>query len=231
MARWSIGRAPDALGDPGEPIVAELFSAERLEQHAESLAAAQTVTDEPGRGRPILPRLADNGHFLLEAYRTLAGSIRDERSITPAAEWLVDNFHIVEEQVREIRDDLPDTYYRELPKLADGPLAGYPRVIGLAWAYVAHTDSRFDPETLRRMVAAYQRVERDQPAHRPRREPAALDRADRPEPVGPRDGRPPGRPPARPRRPGTRRQGVGAAAAQRRPAPDRGPRAALPAAP
>ena len=159
MARWSIGRAPDALGDPGEPIVAELFSAERLEQHAESLAAAQTVTDEPGRGRPILPRLADNGHFLLEAYRTLAGSIRDERSITPAAEWLVDNFHIVEEQVREIRDDLPDTYYRELPKLADGPLAGYPRVIGLAWAYVAHTDSRFDPETLRRMVAAYQRVE------------------------------------------------------------------------
>ena len=159
MPRWPIRKPPDALGDPGEPIVAELFSAERLEQHAESLAAAQTVTDEPSRGRPIRPRLADNGRFLLDAYRTLAGSIREERSITPAAEWLVDNFHIVEEQVREIRDDLPDNYYRELPKLADGPLGGYPRVIGLAWAYVAHTDSRFDPETLRRMVAAYQRVE------------------------------------------------------------------------
>ena len=159
MARWSIGKPPDALGDPEEPIVAELFSAERLEQHAESLAAAQTVTDEPGQGRPILPRLADNGRFLLESYRTLAVSIREERTITPAAEWLVDNFHIVEEQLREIRDDLPDTYYRELPKLADGHLAGYPRVLGLAWAYVAHTDSRFDPETLRRMVVAYQRVE------------------------------------------------------------------------
>jgi cyclic beta-1,2-glucan synthetase len=157
--RWPASRPTDALGDPTEPIVAELFSVERLEQHAESLAAAQTVTDEPGRGHPILPRLADNGRFLLEAYRTLAGSIRDERSITPAAEWLVDNFHIVEEQVREIRDDLPNTYYRELPKLAEGPLAGYPRVVGLAWAYVAHTDSRFDAETLRRMVAAYQRVE------------------------------------------------------------------------
>ena len=159
MARWSISKPPDPLGDPEEPIVAELFSVERLEQHAESLAAAQTVTDDPGHGRPILPRLADNGHFLLETYRTLAGSIREERSITPAAEWLVDNFHIVEEQVREIRDDLPDTYYRELPKLAAGPLAGYPRVMGLAWAYVAHTDSRFDAETLRRMVSAYQRVE------------------------------------------------------------------------
>ena len=86
-------------------------------------------------------------------------AIKDERSITPAAEWLVDNFHIVDEQLREIRDDLPPDYYRELPKLAEGHLAGYPRVIGMAWAYIAHTDSRFDPESLRRMVRAYQEVE------------------------------------------------------------------------
>ncbi|MEO8470010.1 MAG: glucoamylase family protein, partial [Chloroflexota bacterium] len=58
-----------------------------------------------------------------------------------------------------IRDDLPPDYYRELPKLAAGHLAGYPRVLGLAWAYIAHTDSRFDPESLRRMVRAYQEVE------------------------------------------------------------------------
>ena len=89
----------------------------------------------------------------------LAQAIEEERAITPAAEWLVDNFTIVDEQVREIRDDLPADYYRELPKLAEGHLAGYPRVLGLAWAYVAHTDSRFDPETLRRMVRAYQQVE------------------------------------------------------------------------
>ena len=89
----------------------------------------------------------------------LARAIKEERSITPAAEWLVDNFHIVEEHLREIRDDLPADYYRELPKLADGPLEGYPRVLGLAWAYVAHTDSRFDPESLRRLVVAYQRVQ------------------------------------------------------------------------
>ena len=80
-------------------------------------------------------------------------------SITPAAEWLVDNFHIVDEQLREIQDDLPPGFYRELPQLAAGPLQGYPRVFGLAWAFVAHTDSRFDPETLRRFVRAYQRVQ------------------------------------------------------------------------
>jgi cyclic beta-1,2-glucan synthetase len=142
-----------------EPILAELFSVERLEQHAQTLAAAQTVTDAPRRGRAVGPRIAENGRVLLESYRVLARAITDERSITPAAEWLVDNFHIVDEQLREIRDDLPPGYYRELPKLAEGHLAGYPRVLGLAWAYIAHTDSRFDPESLRRMVRAYQGVE------------------------------------------------------------------------
>ncbi|MGZ6312038.1 MAG: GH36-type glycosyl hydrolase domain-containing protein [Candidatus Limnocylindrales bacterium] len=142
-----------------EPILAELFSVERLEQHAQTLAAAQTVTDAPRRGHAVRPRIAENGRVLLESYRVLARAIKEERPITPAAEWLVDNFHIVDEQLREIRDDLPPDYYRELPKLADGHLAGYPRVLGLAWAYIAHTDSRFEPESLRRMVHAYQGVE------------------------------------------------------------------------
>ena len=132
---------------------------ERLEQHARTLAAAQTVTAVPGRGRAVQPRIAENARVLVESYRVLARAIRDERSVTPAVEWLVDNFPIVDEQLREIRDDLPPDYYGQLPKLASGPLAGYPRVLGLAWAYIAHTDSRFDPESLQRMVRAYQEVE------------------------------------------------------------------------
>ncbi len=97
--------------------------------------------------------------MLRESYHVIATAIREERAITPAAEWLVDNFHVVDEQLREIRDDLPPGFYRELPKLTEGPLVGYPRVYGLAWAFVAHTDSRFDPEMLRRFVRAYQRVQ------------------------------------------------------------------------
>ncbi|MFZ1061690.1 MAG: glycosyl transferase, partial [Candidatus Rokuibacteriota bacterium] len=141
------------------PIRAEVFGIERLEQHAESLAAAQRVMRHSGRGRRLLPRVEDNGRVLRESYRVIANAIREERAITPAAEWLVDNFHVVDEQLREIRDDLPPGFYRELPKLAEGPLAGYPRVYGIAWAFVAHTDSRFDPDTLRRFVHAYQRVQ------------------------------------------------------------------------
>ncbi|MFI5394795.1 MAG: GH36-type glycosyl hydrolase domain-containing protein [Candidatus Binatia bacterium] len=145
--------------DPEEPIRSELFSIERLEQHGESLAAAQRITPRPGPGRPLATRLRDNGRVLLAAYRAIAAAIREERAITPAAEWLVDNFHVVEEQIREVQDDLPRGFYRQLPKLAEGPLAGYPRVFGLAWAFVAHTDSLFDPQALCRFVRAYQRVQ------------------------------------------------------------------------
>src|SRR6202790_1534158 len=151
--------SPPVFSDMANPIRAELFSVERLEQHAESLAAAQTITLDPARGRPLLPRVLENGRLLLEYYQATARSIQREQMITPAAEWLVDNFYIVEEQLREIRDDLPPGYYHKLPKLASGHLEGYPRVFGVAWAYIAHTDSRFDPELLRRFVNAYQRLQ------------------------------------------------------------------------
>ena len=141
-----------------EAIRDELFSAERLEQHAETLAAAQSVSSQPERGRPLAPRVRDNDEALLKAYRSIASAVQDKRPITYAAEWLIDNFHIAEDQIREIRTDLPSSYYRQLPKLAEGPFEGYPRIFEVAWAFVAHTDSRFEADMLRRFVLAYQRV-------------------------------------------------------------------------
>ena len=145
--------------DSDEILRSELFSIERLEQHAESLAAAQQVTSRRTARRTLGARLRDNESVLLAAYRAIAAAAGEGRAISPAAEWLLDNYHLVEEQIREIREDLPPSFYRLLPKLANGPLTGYPRVLGVAWAFVAHTDSRFDPETLRCFVRAYQRVQ------------------------------------------------------------------------
>lgn len=142
-----------------EPIRAEIFGIERLEQHAESLAAAQRATETPSKGRDLLARVDDNARVLVAAYRDIAETVRESREITPAAEWLLDNFHVVDEQIRDIRDHLPGGYYRLLPKIAEGHLAGHPRVYGLAWAYVAHTDSRFELDTLQRFVRAYERVQ------------------------------------------------------------------------
>ena len=137
----------------------EIFGVERLERHAESLAAAQQVTTRPPLVRPLQARLSDNAAALLAAYRICASDLESGRGVVPAAEWLLDNYHLVEEQIREIRTDLPPGYYRQLPKLAGGPFVGYPRVFGLAWAFVAHTDSHIDPERLSRFIAAYQRVQ------------------------------------------------------------------------
>ncbi|MBB3971862.1 GH36-type glycosyl hydrolase domain-containing protein [Hansschlegelia beijingensis] len=153
------GRSSSAPWDSAAPVRDELFGVERLEQHAESLAAAQSVTDRPLFVRSLRVRLNDNAARLLAAYKASAAELESGGGVTPAAEWLLDNYHLVEDQVREIREDLPPGYYRQLPKLSGGPFRGYPRVFGLAWAYVAHTDSHFDPEILKRFVAAYQGVQ------------------------------------------------------------------------
>jgi cyclic beta-1,2-glucan synthetase len=143
-------------GDDNEkPFQAEFFSVERLEQYAQTLAAEHKTVTRKGRAQ-LLPRLEDNGRKLEAVYKSLVEAIRNGRAISPAAEWLVDNYHIVEEQLREIRQDLPKSYYHELPKLAAGELAGYPRIYAVALALIAHTDSRLDTNTLRRFIIAYQ---------------------------------------------------------------------------
>lgn len=147
-----------SLGADEDPFSGELLSLERLEERAEKLAATDRTFVGSGRRQSLLARLSDNETKLNFAYRTLSGAVRRERTISPAAEWLVDNFHIVEEQLREIREDLPVGYYRLLPKLAAGELSEYPRIYGLAIALISHTDCRLDLEILKRFVRAYQRV-------------------------------------------------------------------------
>ena len=142
-----------------EPIRAELFSQERLEQHARSLAADQEVTTWPEKGASLARRVHNNRNILKSALKAIAQAETTQRAITPAAEWMLDNFHVVEEQIADIHHHLPEHYYRELPKLAGGPLHGYPRVYGISWAYVAHTDSRFSADAFAGFVSAYQRTE------------------------------------------------------------------------
>src|SRR5262245_22566893 len=139
------------------PLRAEIFSVERLEQYAQTLAHEHKIVLRKGRPQ-LLPRLEDNARKLESAYRSLVDAISEGSAISPAGEWLVDNYHIVEEQLREIRHDLPEGYYQELPKLAEGPLEDFPRIYAVALAIIAHTDSRLDTNTLRRFISSYQTV-------------------------------------------------------------------------
>lgn len=151
-------RAPPFWKDKA-PVRGELFGSERLEQHAKSLALAQPVASRPVPVPSLHRRLDANAGVLLLAYRASATELEAGRRGVPAAEWLLDNYHLIEKQIREIRAALPSNYYRQLPKLATGPFAGYPRIFGMAWAFVAHTDSHLDTDILRRFIVSYQQVQ------------------------------------------------------------------------
>ena len=129
-------------------------------RHARTLAGWHDVTHARGRGGDrLLARLADNEDVLREAYALLTEAVTRGRQITPAAEWLIDNFHLVEQQVNTARQHLPASYQRELPRLTNAALPGTPRVYELAFELISHAHGQVDAETLRAFVAAYQEVD------------------------------------------------------------------------
>ena len=94
-----------------------------------------------------MPRLDENQDVLIETYDLVTAAAEQNHRIEPAAEWLLDNFYLVEEQIRSIRRLLPPSYSRELPRLASGAASGYPRVYGIALELIAHVDGRVEPHT------------------------------------------------------------------------------------
>ena len=138
------------------PLRSELFSVPQLEQHAEALAEWHQIDPEHGPDR-LLARLTANEQVLLEAYKLVTETNARHRHLSPASEWLLDNFYLIEEQIRTARRHLPKRYSRGLPRLLNGPSAGYPCVYDLALELISHVDGRIDHDILRSFVAAYQK--------------------------------------------------------------------------
>ncbi len=149
------GHAESAADE--QPLRAELYSVDQLERHAKGLAGWHQLA----RGRApdkLIPRLDENEHVLLESYDLITSAVAKNRRIAPAAEWLLDNFYLIEEQIRISRRHLPRSYSRELPRLANGPAAGYPRVYGIALELISHVDGRVDEVSLSGFIASYQTI-------------------------------------------------------------------------
>jgi cyclic beta-1,2-glucan synthetase len=139
------------------PLRAELFSGEQLRRHAVALAGQHQLDPKPGRNRLLL-RLADNEQVLVQAYDLVTGAEAEGRRIAPAGEWLLDNFYLIEQQIRLTRLHLPRTYSRELPRLLTGEAAGFPRVYDIALELISHVDGRVDAENIIHFITAYQSV-------------------------------------------------------------------------
>ncbi|MHB8882429.1 MAG: GH36-type glycosyl hydrolase domain-containing protein [Thermodesulfovibrionales bacterium] len=139
------------------PLRSELFSSDQMEQHGKTLAGLHRLS--PGTAPDqLLARLAENEGILTGTRTLLMEAVTTERRITPAGEWLLDNFYLIEEQIRTARRHLPKGYSRELPRLLEGLSAGIPRVYDIALETISHGDGRVDPENLSSFVAAYQTV-------------------------------------------------------------------------
>jgi cyclic beta-1,2-glucan synthetase len=168
MARADLLRlvpdAPPALcdildgsrGPVPPPIRSEIFGPQRFAQHGRSLGETHRAARSGPRDATFFPRLRNNIRTLREAHRYIGVQASSGYDISPAAEWLLDNFHLIEAQLKEIHEGLPRSYFRALPRLLDEPLAGLPRVYGVAWAFVAHTDGAFDEDLLAHFLGAYQ---------------------------------------------------------------------------
>src|SRR5580765_4718475 len=143
-----------------KPFRDELLSIERLEERALALAASFTIDPSPQRRGPrkIFPRFHDNARALRGAYRTLAEDVRTGQSVTGAAEWLLDNFHLITSEIRDIHRNLPGNYYSQLPTLASREHAGQTRIYAMAVELLRHSDSRIDRQQLLVFVNSYQRV-------------------------------------------------------------------------
>jgi cyclic beta-1,2-glucan synthetase len=145
---------PRALAEGG----LELLGIELLEEHARRLAALLSLARRRrGSGRAHLRRLKEDAHALREVYTALAHDARRE-SVSPAAEWLLDNFHIISAATRDIHRDLPPSFFRRLPTIATDEFAGLPRVYALALELIRCSAGSLDAQRLHRCVTAFQSV-------------------------------------------------------------------------
>lgn len=139
------------------PLRAELLSAAQMEQHGKLLAQSHEIRHVPAPDR-LLKRLAENEAALISTCDLLVAATLANRRVGPSGEWLLDNFYLLEEQIRTAKRHLPEGYSTQLPQLLNGPSAGRPRVYDIALAAIAHGDGRVDRESLTRFIAAYQTV-------------------------------------------------------------------------
>lgn len=139
------------------PVRSVMFGRARFEQHGQSLAATHEVVPGHQTG-DFFPRVSSNITVLRQARAVLERHMLEGQHLGPAAHWLLDNAALLDEQLSLIRQGLSAGFYRRLPRLRDEPLSGLPRIYGVAWAWVAHTDSGMDETLMTAYLAAYQSV-------------------------------------------------------------------------
>ena len=140
------------MGSRGEKSV----STDPLEQLAHRLAGQYTIGEFPS-GRPLLlDKLLQDEKRIIAAYRQFSGAAQADIPLPYAAEWLLDNFFVVQQTIRQVRQDLPDGYYHELPKLTHPAWVNLPRSYAIASELIGCCSHQLDSEQTVHFLQAFQ---------------------------------------------------------------------------
>ncbi len=129
---------------------------EELKNHAEELGKIHIVSKKPMSIKPLVSRLNSNYKIISSIYQYLSKEDKRKKELSPASEWLLDNFYKIEEQVKVIRQELSREKFLKLSVLKNGYLKGYPRAYSIALELISHTDGRLDEDLLIDFVKSYQ---------------------------------------------------------------------------
>ncbi|WP_343551200.1 glucoamylase family protein [Pantoea sp.] len=124
-----------------------------MTNYAEQLAKTHHLSTEK-KTYKLLQRLAENERTLILSAEILSSG--DKRNLTPAGEWLLDNFYIIEEQIRLVRQLLPTKFGQGLPVLATTD--HHLRIQAIADEMISHSDGRLESSVLTAFITAYQNV-------------------------------------------------------------------------
>ena len=129
-----------------------------LENLAHQLAKSHTIARYPRCRIKLTDHLRIQENLLSKAYRHFVESSELRTSISYSGEWLLDNYYVVQQAIRQIREDMPSGYYRQLPKLSSSSLAGYPRIFDLAREVISYSKFHLNLDQITRFIHAYQHV-------------------------------------------------------------------------
>ncbi len=127
-----------------------------LVRHAGNLAKSQETVKQKNAVKRITQRLDIKFKDILLTYEKFNTDVSASFPIPPAAEWLLDNFYIIEEQKNIIIKELGEVR-QALPVIADGAYAGFPRIYALAIEIVSHIDGNVNEKLIKDFITAYQR--------------------------------------------------------------------------
>lgn len=137
-------------------IMDTLLGRNELQRHATEIARSHITGRRKDSYRWLLPRMNDNFKSISGVYDALNRDIDNMFPTAPAAEWLLDNFYVLQEQAEDIRRNLSKGFPSGLPVLKNGVYKGYPRVYAIALELVSHTDGALDEKILTDFVKSYQ---------------------------------------------------------------------------